>query len=238
MKKKYFLILPLLVVHFFNAQSVGVNTTSPASTLHVNGSIQVDGEIYTGGNDKTLGHAGNIGDFLVSQGDNVAPIWTAPSKLNIPEVVGIAKRTIKNVRYEEKDHRTIPFDVKSFEKPQYIAYNSAKNTFRIIKGGYYLVNANIEILEIHGGSGKNPSDYGGTVIFRVRQVDPKSPVDSIREVTTSSGSPVGSGFSTKKENLSNVIYLDANSDVIIDVLYTRDFYMNEGSVSFIYISEK
>jgi hypothetical protein len=73
MKKNYFFTL-LLSVSIFNAQ-VGVNTSTPQKTLHVNGSLQITNELVVGGNASIAGNTGTNGQVLVSTGANSAPKW-------------------------------------------------------------------------------------------------------------------------------------------------------------------
>ena len=55
--------------------NIGVNTTTPQKTLHVNGSLQVTNEINVGGNSSTAGSAGTAGQVLTSGGAGTAPTW-------------------------------------------------------------------------------------------------------------------------------------------------------------------
>ncbi|WP_223609566.1 hypothetical protein [Chryseobacterium sp. OSA05B] len=70
-----------LVPLIFNAQ-VGVNTTTPQKTLHVNGSLQVVNEINVGGNASTEGNAGTVGQVLTSSGAGAAPLWQTLSTVS------------------------------------------------------------------------------------------------------------------------------------------------------------
>ncbi|MCW3161583.1 hypothetical protein [Chryseobacterium oryctis] len=59
---------------FFNAQ-VGVNTSTPQKTLHVNGSLQITNELNVGGSGATAGNAGLAGQVLKSNGPGLPPTW-------------------------------------------------------------------------------------------------------------------------------------------------------------------
>jgi len=64
--------------------NVGVGTSTPQKTLHVNGTLQVTNELNVGGNATTAGSAGTIGQILTSGGAGVAPVWqTAAPSVNI-----------------------------------------------------------------------------------------------------------------------------------------------------------
>lgn len=56
---------------------VGVGTTTPQKTHHVNGSLQVVNELNVGGTASTAGSAGTTGQLLTSGGSGAAPSWQA-----------------------------------------------------------------------------------------------------------------------------------------------------------------
>lgn len=74
MKKK---LLPgaFLIFSLFCYGQVGIATTTPQKTLHVNGSLQVTNEFNIGGNATTAGSAGTAGQILTSSGAGAAPTW-------------------------------------------------------------------------------------------------------------------------------------------------------------------
>ncbi|WP_054509915.1 hypothetical protein [Chryseobacterium sp. ERMR1:04] len=55
--------------------NVGIATSTPQKTLHVNGALQVTNELNVGGNASTAGSAGATGQILASNGAGVAPTW-------------------------------------------------------------------------------------------------------------------------------------------------------------------
>ena len=57
-----------------NAQ-VGIGTSSPKSTLDVNGKITLRKELRVGGTSDNIGNAGLNGQVLVSQGEGLPPVW-------------------------------------------------------------------------------------------------------------------------------------------------------------------
>lgn len=80
--KKYLLYLILFVSMFTNAQ-VGVNTTAPRSSLDVQGSMMIRGNIRTAGTNLIKGQTGRLSSLLVSNGPNQIPEWKS---LKIPSV--------------------------------------------------------------------------------------------------------------------------------------------------------
>ena len=70
------LLLPLILLTSLTLHSqVGIQTTTPQKTLHVNGSLQVVNEVNVGGNATTAGSPGTSGQILTSQGPGTAPAW-------------------------------------------------------------------------------------------------------------------------------------------------------------------
>ncbi|ROI07014.1 hypothetical protein EGH90_07555 [Kaistella haifensis] len=61
--KKIYLVLLIFVISISNAQ-VGINTSTPAKSLDVNGTLNVRREIRTGGTTATVGAAGSAGQLF------------------------------------------------------------------------------------------------------------------------------------------------------------------------------
>lgn len=89
-KGRSFFFLLLLISFGLTAQ-VGVNTTSPTETLHVNGNTRIDGALMPGN------VAGNTDQILLSQGTGVSPAW-GPNFANTGQINEIGKYyTIFNI---------------------------------------------------------------------------------------------------------------------------------------------
>ncbi|UZT98267.1 hypothetical protein ODZ84_01470 [Chryseobacterium fluminis] len=73
--KHNLLLIGLLMFPLTVFAQVGINTSTPQKTLHVNGSLQVTNELNVGGNASTAGNAGTAGQVLKSNGPGVAPTW-------------------------------------------------------------------------------------------------------------------------------------------------------------------
>ncbi|MCW1961700.1 hypothetical protein [Chryseobacterium viscerum] len=70
------LLLPIVLLTSLNVYSqVGIQTSTPQKTLHVNGSLQVVNEVNVGGTATTAGSPGISGQILTSQGPGTAPAW-------------------------------------------------------------------------------------------------------------------------------------------------------------------
>jgi hypothetical protein len=77
-------LLPLLFISMSISAQVGINTTTPKSTLDVNGDINLRNELKVGGTKSVAGNPGTDNQLLVSQGDNATPLWKT-SKLSFYE---------------------------------------------------------------------------------------------------------------------------------------------------------
>lgn len=75
------LIFPLLAYG-----QVGINTTTPQKSLHVNGSLQIVNELNVGGDATTIGSAGTAGQVLKSGGPGMSPSWQ--SLAGVPNSTG------------------------------------------------------------------------------------------------------------------------------------------------------
>ncbi|MCC9044219.1 hypothetical protein LNQ81_16225 [Myroides sp. M-43] len=85
MKKQYALNIIFLFLFFKTlAQPIGINTSLPASDLHVNGNMTFSNELSVGGNSSSKGNPGQEGQVLSSKGANNTPEWVT---LNIPKIV-------------------------------------------------------------------------------------------------------------------------------------------------------
>jgi hypothetical protein len=72
--KKIFLITLLLGISLSKAQ-VGINTTTPVNTLDINGDLNVNKELRTGGTDGVKGSAGNAGEIFHNNSDLLSNDW-------------------------------------------------------------------------------------------------------------------------------------------------------------------
>lgn len=74
MKKKVILVTSIFCSLCYHSQ-IGINTSTPMKTLHVNGALQVVNELNVGGTASTAGSAGVAGQVLKSNGPGNAPTW-------------------------------------------------------------------------------------------------------------------------------------------------------------------
>lgn len=74
MKKTMYYCVTVLCSVYAHAQ-VGIDTNVPNSTLDVNGKTTLRKELRVGGTPTQVGNAGLNGQVLVSQGENLSPVW-------------------------------------------------------------------------------------------------------------------------------------------------------------------
>lgn len=63
------------MLSFYAQAQVGIGTSSPNSTLDVNGKTTLRKELRVGGTSTSVGNAGLNGQVLVSQGEGLSPVW-------------------------------------------------------------------------------------------------------------------------------------------------------------------
>src|ERR1700750_1487315 len=94
--KKTLLYMALFVMSLNVHAQVGIETPTPQSTLHVNGSLQVVKDFNVGGNAKIRGNSGNRGEVLMSNGAGTAPTWGTIESQNFLKVVFVGNKTDTN----------------------------------------------------------------------------------------------------------------------------------------------
>ncbi|MDU1906236.1 MAG: hypothetical protein E6772_15815 [Dysgonomonas sp.] len=86
----------LLSTHISYAQSVGINTENPQTTLDVNGAIQVRKEIKLGNAEGVAGSPGSVGYGFASQGVGKNPVWAPLTTIQPPTGLGITQSFVLN----------------------------------------------------------------------------------------------------------------------------------------------
>lgn len=238
--KKTILLAFITAIQGFYSQTgkVGINTETPKATLHVYGSTRVDNAIHIGGDVKTLGEAGNPGDFLVSQGPNKPPVWKSPVKIGIPEVAILTEQVEGNI-ISGKGHGWTNIPLPKNETFKYSNSNYIEatndNKIKIKKGGYYQVDAYVLMIEIPSGDGTKDTDFGGTLSLNLRA---RSGNQTIAGLISSVGTPSGkNNHGARRESVSGVIKIPDDSVIDFSYAYTRDSKLLYSGISMIYLSE-
>ncbi|GEN69624.1 hypothetical protein [Chryseobacterium rhizosphaerae] len=221
MKKKFFLlILPASVITY---SQVGINTSTPQKSLHVNGSLQVVNEINVGGTANTAGSAGITGQVLTSKGTGVAPSW---STLEDTGVVKLSTLALKNSTYSGNYAAYNWFTVVWETAPKLdntkLTYNSSNGVFTIVKSGYYQILASTHInMSLNG-----VNETSGTAHTSIKK-------------NTSTIANVNSGHLERTDNVYHTIagasYFNSGDTLYVEVTMTRN-YRIAGGDSFISIT--
>ncbi|REC41866.1 hypothetical protein [Chryseobacterium pennipullorum] len=163
MKNKLFFgmaLFPLLI-----GAQVGVNTTTPQKTLHVNGSLQITNELNVGGNATTTGSAGTAGQVLKSNGPGAAPSWQnlagVPNSTGAVIVVNgefiVAQEIV--VQLTADYTKTTPVSITDpignlnnviIDNENRYSGNAATNSFKVSADGVYLVTMNAQLSTTNG----------------------------------------------------------------------------------------
>ena len=91
--KKKLLYMALFAISINTIAQVGIQTSTPQHSLHVNGSLQVVKDINVGRNANTKGNSGNRGEFLMSTGTGNAPVWKSIESENFLKVIYVGNKT-------------------------------------------------------------------------------------------------------------------------------------------------
>lgn len=216
MKKN--LLLGAFLVPLCLFSQVGIQTTTPQKTLHVNGSLQVVNEVNVGGNATTAGSAGTSGQILTSQGAGAAPVWqslnTVSGSINsalyvqgVNEATATAGQTIdvpqvtKTITVPAGMTQTLLFTILGYATNYPSGGSATQGVFSLIQDGTKISSAYTTKIGT-GGGGLN---------------DLPVPVTFLKSVTLSAGTYVfkvqyTAWSGTAKVNVDPSTYLGYNQD--------------------------
>lgn len=138
MKKTLLLLSGMLLFPGIAFCQIGIKTTTPQKTLHVNGSMQLTNELNLGGTATTAGTAGTAGQLLISNGAGAAPAWSDIESSGIAKIAALGlKPNIGASNFAANSERTIIFSTTPKIDTGLVTYNSSNGTFTIKKTGYY-----------------------------------------------------------------------------------------------------
>ncbi|WP_312553767.1 hypothetical protein [Empedobacter brevis] len=169
MKKIYFIALVFtLLYHSRTYSQLGINTNTPQSTLHVNGSMQVTNEIYLGGTAELRGEPGTAGQVLKSGGSGQPAYW---DDLLGPSLTGTVM--VINGKYTVAQEITVLMSNDFFspgrpgatiatvignldhviiDNNQVYSANNTTNSFQVIEDGVYMVTMNMQLTVTNSNS--------------------------------------------------------------------------------------
>ncbi|MCC3218089.1 hypothetical protein LIV57_22730 [Chryseobacterium sp. X308] len=204
MKKKVVLITSIFCSLCYHSQ-VGINTSTPIKSLHVNGSLQVVNELNVGGTASTAGSAGTAGQVLKSNGPGNAPTWQSiagvPSSTGTVIVVNgqflVAQEIVVQMTNDficSAGSTTVSIGNLNNEivdnENQYTG-STAGNSFKVSADGVYQVTMNVQLTT---GNGSSPvigiwDDTTGNWVARVNDLY-TAPTGSLQTYTLFTSIPM------------------------------------------------
>ncbi|KPH14210.1 hypothetical protein [Chryseobacterium sp. ERMR1:04] len=158
-------ILPLVMAtSAFSMKSyaqVGISTTTPQKTLHVNGSLQVVNELNVGGNATTAGSAGTAGQLLASNGPGAAPSWQNFSGTGTAIVINgkliVAQEITAQMTADFTDGSGAPVAIGNLnnviiDNQNLYTASATSNSFKVSADGVYQVTINGQLSTTNASS--------------------------------------------------------------------------------------
>lgn len=179
MKKTVYCCVAGLLISIQTYAQVGIGTTAPNSTLDVNGKTTLRKELRVGGTSTTAGNPGLNGQVLVSQGENLPPVWKSLNVTFIDEgqyrlvnsylstdQVGIS--TLSNSATADGIYKnSIGDDITDTSKGTWVKIDGLKNEF-VVKDARnkltYQFQSGVEMKALASGTSQNVSFACG--VFR------------------------------------------------------------------------
>ncbi|ASE63923.1 MULTISPECIES: hypothetical protein [Chryseobacterium] len=237
--KKKLLYMALLVMSISSYAQVGIHTSTPQHSLHVNGSLQVVKDINVGGNANTKGSSGNRGEFLMSNGAGNAPVWRNIESENFLKVIYVGNKNdispasgsytgshTAPVSTHESYSQTYIFNVSNKIDTSYLTYNSGTGLFTVVKAGFYNI-----VPYVTYDLNLNPSGQtAGTANSYIQRVAPSQ--------TTLAGISTGHGERTTglNHNLSSINFFNPGDTFRIRCRYTQNFRLSGGNIHISYLT--
>lgn len=165
MKKKVVLITSIFCSLCYHSQ-VGINTSTPIKSLHVNGSLQVVNELNVGGTASTAGSAGTAGQVLKSNGPGNAPTWE--SIAGVPSSTGtviavngqflVAQEIVVQMTADFTNTNTSTavaignLNNKIVDNENLYTGSATSNSFKVSADGVYQITMNAQLSTGNGSS--------------------------------------------------------------------------------------
>ncbi|AZB07665.1 hypothetical protein EG344_01800 [Chryseobacterium sp. G0162] len=153
----------MLLISIWGFPQIGINTTTPQRTLHVNGSLQVTNEINVGGDAATAGNSGTAGQVLKSNGPDQPPSWQAP--IDVPDTAGtlIAVNgsffVAQEIVVQMSNNFTVTggtasvignLDAEAIDNESKYSGTATTNSFQVSVDGTYQVIMNMQLSTVKG----------------------------------------------------------------------------------------
>nr|WP_315029801.1 hypothetical protein [uncultured Chryseobacterium sp.] len=206
---------------------VGINTSTPQRSLHINGSLQITNELNVGGDSAASGNAGNVGQVLKSNGPGKAPIWQnlagVPDSVGTVIVVNGEFIVAQEIVAQMSADFTLPaafsgagkignLDLEIIDNENSYTGSSSGNSFKVNANGTYQVIMN---LQLSGEKGSWPvigiwNDTDGAWVARVNDEYTAATGNSLQTYTLITSIPM----STSKVYSFRVAGTNANPVII------------------------
>ena len=249
---KHFFTTLVIIFSTSTFAQVGVQTNTLQAALHANGSVRIEGELLLGGDAQTKGSAGTggiNGDFVVSQGENKAPIWGNSTDINIPTLVyaghsDVVQTIPSKSSNDPAGNYLVPigYFTATYLNSDIVAVgyyppyqntvdpnisspdtNPNNNLFEIKKTGYYLISFDAAI---------DADPGGGTTTTSLVILKP----DNTSQTISNSNPISGDNGSVLYSDINTVVRIESGSRIYFLTYYTREIRVSNKdlSISFLY----
>ncbi|MCW3161126.1 C1q-like domain-containing protein [Chryseobacterium oryctis] len=209
----------MFIISLYLKSQVGISTSTPKTSLHVNGDLQVTNEFQVGGSKNTSGDSGRSGSVLVSQGVGNSPVWKTLDEVNIPVETNLSIKTTTSASSSANTSTPVIFDSVARSDNSYLTYSTSTGKFTVVKAGYYLFTAYLKY-------SISSSAANGTAVTAVKKNGVKIVASTTSHLT---------GTTTINHNLTKT-HLFAVGDVIsLEGLYSSQYSLLNSSISFMYL---
>ncbi|WP_162800916.1 MULTISPECIES: hypothetical protein [unclassified Chryseobacterium] len=227
----FFLIMSFLA----NAQ-IGILTSTPQRTLHVNGSLQLVKEFNVGGSENVQGTAGKEGEFLSSNGAGTSPVWRTVESQNFLKIVFTGQKTnispstgsytgSSSATDYDGPSRNYVYNIVNKIDNNYVSYDANTGIFTVNRTGYY----NISTYFSYNLSLNGTNQTAGTAISRLQRSSDMS--DYISAVSTGHGERTENIY----HQLTGIKLLNSGETFSLRSVYTQNFRLTSGNISISYL---
>lgn len=217
MKKK--ITLYLILFSSLSYAQIGINTTTPQKTLHVNGTLELTKELNVGGDSITSGNSGNSGQILTSQGSNKAPIWdnSITTSNGIQKLVGFSLNS-SSLNGAANTFKTITYDNINHLDSGYLTYNT-NGSFTVNTSGYYNIDVYTYSTFTNGGG-----------VFTMNILKNSAILFNVTKTYIGGNTSAGN-------KLTGISYLNSGDIIVTQEKYGRSFTITSASISFTYLGQ-
>ncbi|MDR6371706.1 hypothetical protein J2795_003928 [Chryseobacterium bernardetii] len=236
--KRKLLSVALFAMSIFAYAQIGVQTSTPQRTLHVNGSLQVVKELNVGGSENVQGTAGKDGEFLSSNGPGTAPTWRTIESQNFFKVVFVGNKgnispatgsytgTHVTGTFENLAQNFIYNMVNKIDN-NFISYDANTGIFTVNRTGFY----NIATYFTYDLNLNGTNETAGTATSQLqKEADTQNLVSA---VSTGHGERTTYVY----HQLTGIQPFAAGETFRLRCGYTQDFRLSKGNISISYLTQ-